>query len=62
MRRPGQRDGVYRKRPPRGCLPALCWCKTETVAVAKHQIKAGLTRSCGLPRCDVLDRAARADR
>jgi hypothetical protein len=49
-------------KPHREDHPALCWCKAELVAVSPAETQALLTRSCGLPRCDEADRAARAER
>jgi hypothetical protein len=43
-------------------LAVVCWCTDSVVGVPADEVKAGLTRSCGLPRCDEADRAARAER
>lgn len=38
----------------RGYLAVLCWCESSTVGVTPDEVRSGMTRSCGLDRCDTL--------
>jgi hypothetical protein len=33
-------------------IACLCWCQTHTVGVTPTEIRAGRTRTCGLPDCN----------
>jgi hypothetical protein len=39
-------------------LPVACWCGQSFAWVAPRLVKAGLTRSCGLPGCEPIEVAA----
>lgn len=39
-------------------LPALCWCRCQTVRVPLVDVRAGRTVSCGRTLCNALDYTA----